>query len=135
MAERQDTVNFNAQLSPIVNDDLVNRSKIAAGNSGMFFKIVFPDIPELNGVELVVPLSMKNWPHYVYADIFRCITAKYPEITSPSFQGQSYRLQIYIEGQDVEVADPKNPTKDLPNGATVELRYRPLRGSVLGREV
>jgi hypothetical protein len=130
MAERQDTVNFNAHLSSIVKDDLVNRSKIAAGNSGTFFKIVFPDIPELNGVELVVPLSTKNWPHYVHADIFRCITAKYPEITSPTFQDQSYRLQIYIEGNYLNTNRPHrlhDPTKYLPTGATVGLRYWPLR--------
>ena len=135
MAERQDTVNFNAHLSSIVNKDLVDRSNIAASNSSWFLKIVFPDIPELNGVKLVVPFSNKEWPHYVYDEIFSYIKAKYPEITSPSFNGDSYRLQIYVEGQDVEVADQETKSTDLPNGATVELRYhRGLIGPVLGRE-
>jgi hypothetical protein len=136
MAEKQEPVNFNAHLSSIVKDDLVNRSKIATGNTaGWFFNIVFPDIPELNGTELVVPLSNKEWPHYVYDEIFSCINAKYPEITSPSFQCQSYRLQIYIEGQDVEVVDQETKSTYLPNGATVDLRYhRGLIGPVLGRE-
>lgn len=137
MAEKQEPVNFNAHLSSIVKDDLVNRSNIATGNTaGWFFNIVFPDIPELNGTELVVPLSNKEWPRYVYDEIFNCINAKYPEITSPSFKGQSYRLQIYIEGQDVEVADQETKSNTtFLNGATVELRYhRGLIGPVLGRE-
>ena len=132
--EKPEVGDFNAHLSSLVKPKLATKSEITASNTSWFFKIVFPDIPELNGVELVVPLSMKKWPHYTYDEIFRCINAQYPAITSPSFNGQSYRLQIYLEGQDVEGFGPKEQTKDLPNGATVELRYRPLRETEHGRE-
>ena len=68
------------------------------------------------------------WPHYTYDEIFRCINAQYPAITSPTFLGPPLHLQINVEGQDVEGLGPKEQTKDLPNGATVELRYhRSLR--------
>jgi hypothetical protein len=129
MAEQQDIVNFNAHLSSLVKNELVNKSNISAGNYSWFFKIIFPDILQLNGVELVVPLSMKKWPHYVYDEIFSCINAQYPEITSPSFNGDSYRLEIYLEGKYLSTNTLRlhDPTKDLPNGATVGLRYWPLK--------
>ena len=119
---------FNEYLSSLVKQKLVDTSEIVASNSAYFFKIVFPGIPELNGVELAVRFSNKEWPHYTYAEIFRCINAQYPAITSPTFLGQPLHLQINVEGQDVEGLGPKEQTKDLPNGATVELRYhRSLR--------
>ena len=126
--------NFNEYLSSIVNPNLVDKSNMNAGRSPYRFKIIFPDIPELNGVELVVPFSNKDneWPHCNYADIFRCINAQYPEITSPSFNGDSYRLQIYVE--NLELSDKETNSKDLTNGATVELRYQPSREPVPGRE-
>ena len=123
------TAEFNTFITSLVKNQL-SESKIASSNFSWFFYIVFPDIPQLNGVKLLVPVSYKKWPQYTHNKIFRCINAKYPEITSPTFNGESYRLQINVEGQDVERLGPKDQTKDLQNGATVELRYQPLREPV-----
>jgi hypothetical protein len=128
---------FKAHLSSLVTSELVNKSEIAKSNTGSSFNIVFPDIPELNGVVLVVPFFPKDWklwPHYTYDEIFRCINAQYPELTHPTFLGPPLHLQINVEGQDVEGFGSKEQTKELPNKATVELRYQPLRESDHGRE-
>ena len=125
---------FNTHLSLIVKNELVDRSKLAGGNASWFFKIVFPDIPELTDVELVVPVSFRKWPHYNYDEIVEYIKARYPEITSPSFNVHSFRLQINVDGQHLEqeptLQDPKNNSTELPKVATVELRYKPLREPV-----
>lgn len=125
---------FNTHLTSLVTNDLVNRSKVANHNAAWFFMIVFPDIQELTGINLVVPLSIRKWPHYNYDEIVEYIKATYPEITSPSFNVHSFRLQINVDGRHLEqeptLQDPKNNSTELPKVATVELRYKPLREPV-----
>lgn len=118
-----DFANFTSHLTRLVKDAVVEKSSIFAGTSPWFFKIAFPDIKELAGIELVVPLSRKNWP-VNNSDIFKCIRTIYPEIALPTFHGSSSHVQIYFNGRKLE--ETNHDLQDLANAATFELRYLPL---------
>ena len=127
---RQEMNEFNEHLTSIIIPELVDKSNIFNTNSSSLLNIVFPDIPQLNGVALVVPFlkDWKLWPHYKYDEIFSCIEKQYPHITSPKFQGKTYGVRIYVDGKDLRELGELQRT-EIPNKATVELRYRPYAPS------
>jgi hypothetical protein len=127
---RQEMNEFNEHLTSIIKPELVDKSNISNTNISSLLNIVFPDIPQLNGVALVVPFpkDWKLWPHYKYDEIFSCIEKQYPQITSPEFKGKTYGVRIYVDGKDVREPGA-HQTTDIPNEATVELRYRPFAPS------
>ena len=126
----QEMNEFNEHLTSIIIPALVNKSNISNTNISSLFNILFLDIPQLNGVALVVPFptDWNFWPHYKYDEIFSCIEKQYPQITSPKFQGKTYGVGIYVDGKDVREPGAHQRT-GIPNEATVELRYRPFAPS------
>ena len=111
------------QLNPYIAS-LVKKAVVAPKRlSGWFFKVVFPDIPELKGVELVVPLSQDDWDNESKEKVkLRShFTKNYPEIANPIFNGYSGSFGMkLLDGKSASYAK-------IPNGATVEIRYEPLK--------
>ena len=122
------TPQLNAYIASLVKKAVVEKSNIFAGNSAWFFKVIFPEIPELNGVKLVVPFPLNDWrgitkypPADHGVDLRSSFIEHYPEIARPIFNGYSGGFGIYFEGVK------RYGGTEIPNGATVELRYSPLK--------
>ena len=128
--EQRGTAEVNAHISSLVRE-AVHKSKIIASNSPWFFKIVFPDIPELTGVELVIPLSFYKWPKIW--QMRQLVEKTYPEL-SPSFKGYQVNYRMFYDGTDIILRhrmlydiSRTNDFEDIPNATTLEIKYPPLR--------
>lgn len=130
--EQRGTAEVNAHISSLVRE-AVHKSNIIASNSPWFFKIAFPDIPELTGVELVIPLSFYKWPKIW--QLRQLVEKTYPEL-SPSFKGyRASSYSMFYDGTEISryryMYDISRndfvDIPDIPNATTLEIKYPPLR--------